>query len=168
MAITGNTTRKYVSDYVLEDFFSATAVPSFATVTLKGADQVIDPIGFPVIWDDTDAWEFYKEASSISTLTTESDLPDGSVVGIVVGAVEGFGHNERDVTVPAAGVKVTIMYREGVIADNIDFSLTEVDGSVDGAPALAAKQAAFKKQLEKQDIVVKNVADSADPSYTEA
>lgn len=168
MAITGNTYRKFISDYVLEDNSTATARQSFATVTLKGADEVIDPVGLPVIWDDTDSFVFYKEASSIAALTTESDLPDGSVVGIVVGAQEGFGHNEKDVTVPAAGVKVTIMYRDGVVADNIDFSITQVDGSVDAAPALTAKQAAFKTQLEKQDVVVKGLVTSADPSYTTA
>lgn len=166
MAITGNTYRKFISDYVLEDHSSATARPSFATVTLKGADEVIDPVGLPVIWDNTDSFVFYKNASDISALTTESDLPDGSVVGIVVGALEGFGHNEKDVTVPAAGVKVTIMYRDGVIAGNIDYALTQVDGSVDAAPALAVKQAAFEKQLEKQDIVVKNVVTSVTPAYT--
>lgn len=166
MAITGNTFRKFVSEYVAEDHSSAAARPSFATVTLKGGDEVIDPIGLPVIWDDTDSFVFYKEASDISALTTESDLPDGSVVGIVVGDINGFGHNNEDVTVPAAGVKVTIMYRKGTVLDNIDFLLTQTSGSVEGSPALTAKQAAFKTQLEKQDIVVKGVASAADPSYT--
>ena len=166
MATTGNTFRKFVSDYVSEDFATPSSRPSFATVTLKGADEVVDPIGLPVIWDDTDSFVFYKEASNISALTTESDLPDGSVVGIVVGAIEGFGHNEADVTVPAAGVSVTIMYRDGVVLDNLDFLLTQVDGSVDAAPALAAKQAAFKTQLEKQGLVVQAVATTVDPTYT--
>lgn len=166
MAITGNTFRKFVSEYVAEDHSSPAARPSFATVTLKGGDEVVDPIGLPVIWDDTDAWEFFKEASDIASLATESDLPDGSVVGIVVGDVNGFGHNSENVTVTAAGVKVTIMYRKGTVLDNIDFNLTDVEGGVDAAPALAATQAEFKTQLEKQDIVVKGVASAADPAFT--
>lgn len=167
MAITGETYRRFVSDYVAEDHSSPAARPAFATVTLKGADEKIDPIGFPVIWDDTDSFVFYKEASDIAALTTESDLPDGSPIGIVVGDNRGFGENTRDVTVPAAGVTVTIMFREGTILNNINFSITQVDGTEDAAPALAAKQAAFKTQLEKQRIVVKGVADVADPAYTD-
>lgn len=166
MANTLNTYRKFVSNYVIEDISSASARPAFASVNLKGADQVIDPIGLPVIWDGTDSFVFYKEASDISALTTESSLPDGSLVAVVVGDKRGFGENTLDVTVPSAGVTVTVMFRDGVVVDNLDFDITEVDGSVDAAPALAAKQAAFKTQLEKQRVVVKSVAITAEPSLT--
>ena len=165
MALTGNTTRKFVSKYVSEDFETAVTRPSFATVLVKGASQVIDPIGLPVISDSAGAFVFYKEASSIPAVTT-STLPDGAPIGIIVGSKEGFGHNYDNVTVTAGGVYMTVMFREGVvIQDQIDFAITTVTGTVDAAPALSTKQAAFKLQLEKQGIFLKDKATSISPSY---
>ena len=165
MALTGNTFRKFVSNYVAEDFETATSRPSFATVVVKGASQVVDPIGLPVISDSAGAFVFYKEASNIATVTA-STLPNGSPIGIIVGAKEGFGHNTENVTVTAGGVNMTVMYRDGVVlGDNIDFAITQTTGTVDGAPALSAKQIAFKLQLEKQGVVLKSKAATTTPSY---
>lgn len=169
--LTGNTYRKFVSNYVIEDFEKQTTRPAFATVTLVGNDEVIDPIGLPVIFSGTDlftgksTFSFYKEDSDIEA-TAASTLPSGAKVGIVVGEASGFGHNTLDVTVPAGGVPVTIIYREGVVLDNIDFSITQVDGTSDAAPALAAKQAAFKAELEKQGLYVSAISEAVTTSYT--
>lgn len=163
--LTGNTYRKFVSNYVIEDFETNTSRPSFATVTLKGAGEVVDPVGLPVISDGAGAFVFFKEASDIAG-TAASALPNGAKVGIVVGDSAGFGHNSFDVTAVAGGVPVTIMYREGVVVDNIDFSIKQTNGSVEASPALAAKQAAFKAELEKQGLFVAPVAETVVTSYT--
>ena len=169
MSIPTQSTRKFLGNYVISKDEKTLENQCSAVVTVKGADEVVDPIGLPVIWDDTDSFEFYDNSSDISALTTEPDGLGGAVVGIVVGDSRGEGLNEFDVTVPAAGVPMTVLFRDAVVnGDNIDWSVTDVDGAASVTPAAGAVITAFTNQLEKQRVNVKSSATEVDPTYVEA
>lgn len=160
------TDKKIFSNYIVESLDDRTH-STYARVTVKapGGDVTVDPIGLPLIFDDTDAFVLYENTSDISALTNDSTLPDGSPVCIMAGPAAGAGVRQ-DVTITAAGVEMTVMFRDGTaVMDRMDYGLLDVNGVVatGTTPALAAKQAEFKLQLEKQR--VKDVAEAvaADP-----
>jgi len=150
-----DTSRKMVSDYV-GGFTDVHGVQfSCARLTVENAtDAVFDPIGLPVIWNDSDAFIFYTNTTLISALTTDSNAPDGAAVGIVVGSRAGFGESVDDVTVGSGGIELTVMFRgpASVKTDQIDWAVTDVDGASSVTAALTAQKAAFLLQLEKQGI----------------
>ena len=153
----------FVSD-VAEDLSSS----SFARVTLKHADAdvTIDPLGIAVISDSAGAFVFYENGSSIAGVTA-STLPDGSPVAILVGNAEGAGIH-ADLTVTAAGVEVTVMYRDATAQHgNIDWAvLTTAGTAATGVTAaLTTKQNEFKLQLEKQRVKNVGSATTVTPSF---
>ena len=159
------TDRKIYSNYVVENANDRTN-SSWARVTLKhaDADTTIDPIGQPVVSDNAGAMIFFENTTDLS-LVTSSPLPDGSKVGVVVGTARGAGVHP-DATVTAAGIEVTVMFRDGhMVMDNIDWAVLDTSGvaATGVTAALAAKQTEFRLELEKQR--VKNVAKAvaADP-----
>lgn len=161
------TDRKIYSNFVTE---SAQDVPasSFARVTLKHPDAnvTIDPVGLAVISDNAGAFVFYENGSSIA-LVTSSALPDGSPIGIVVGTAEGAGVHPN-LTVTAAGVPVTVVYRDASVQhSNIDWSvLTTAGTAATGVTAaLTAKQNEFKLQLEKQRVKNVGSATTVTPTF---
>jgi hypothetical protein len=161
------TDRKIFSNYINEYAEDRTA-SSFARVTLKhaDADTTIDPLGLAVISDDAGAFIFYENTSDISAVTS-SALPDGSPVGIVVGTAEGAGMHS-DITVTAAGVEVTVMFRDGTaLFENIDWTVADTSGTpaTGVTAALTAKQDEFTLQLEKQRVKGLTKAVAVDPKY---
>lgn len=166
MPTTTYTDRKKVSDYVSELRKGKTFDQCVRRVTVANAtDVTIDPIGMPVIWDDTSDYEFYTNASDISGLVTPP--ANGLKVGIVVGTDQGFGVNEDTVTVGAAGVELSVLFKDAVVvSEMIDWSVTDVDGVAGVTPAAGAVQTAFLDQLEIQDVQAKTQADTTDPQFT--
>ncbi len=154
------TTRKIFSNYVVETAQDRTN-SSYARVTLKnaGGTVVIDPVGLPVMASAADAVKLFDGGDDLA-LVTASPLPGGAKVGIVVGSARGAGVSD-DVTVTAAGVEVTVLFRDAhVVFDNIDFGLKTTAGVIATGLTQASgpEQTAFRNELEKQS--VKNVAKS--------
>ena len=170
MAIELDTERKRYSNYVVSTQRTVLNNQCSKRVTVKaaGTDAIVDPLGLPVIWDNTDSFIPYENTSDISALTTEPAGLGGAVVGIVVGSSEGEGHNLDDVTVTAAGVEMTVLFRDSTInGGSIDWAWLDVDGvAANGVTAaLAAKQLEFTNQLEKQRVNVVDKATVVDPNY---
>ncbi len=161
------TDRKIYSNYVNEVANDRTS-SSFARVTLlhPDANVTVDPIGLAVISNNAGAFVFYENGSDIA-LVTSSALPDGSPIGIVVGTAEGAGISPN-LTVTPAGVEVTVLFRDAtVISSNIDWTVQTVAGTAATGvtAALAAKQAAFVTQLEKQGVKQLAKAAPAAPKF---
>ncbi len=126
----------------------------YARVDTVGADDVVEPIGIPVIWNGA-AFEVYI-AQDIDAVATDSTLPDGAPCAVIVGPKEGKGLNEADITLVAGGTEVTTLFRgEASIANE----------GMDWGTADANAQTAFKLQIEKQGIAVITAGDSVDPTY---
>lgn len=156
------TDRKIFSNYI-NAFAEDRTASSFARVTLKhaDADAVMDLIGQPVISDSAGAFIFYENTSDISAVTA-STLPDASPIGIIVGNAYGAGSHDAT-TVTAAGIEVTVMFRDGTaIFDNIDWVCAPAVGVT---AALTTKQTQFTVQLEKQRIVDLKKSVAADPKF---
>lgn len=161
------TDRKIYSNYINGNKEDRTS-SSFARVTLKHADAdvTVDPLGLPVISDSAGAFVFYENGSDISAVTA-STLPDGSPVAIVVGTAEGAGMHD-DLTVTAAGVEVTVMFRDGTAQfGNIDWTVETTAGvaATGVTAALTTKQAEFTLQLEKQRVVELESATTVTPKF---
>ena len=162
-----DTSRKMVSDYVggFTDVHGTQF--SCARVTVKhGSTIVVDPIGLPVMWDGTD-FRIFKNTDDIAAVATDSTLPDGSPIGIIVGSRAGFGENVDNVSVGTGGTEFTVMYRGPASAktDKIDFNAYDVDGVAAVTTADAGEIAEFKAQLEKQGIAGIANATVVTPTY---
>ena len=166
MPITKDTTSRYFSNYIAEHADDRT-LSSFARVTVTAAsDTEIDPIGQPVIATSATQMTFYDNGDDISAVTA-SPLPDGSKVGIIVGPADGAHlSNVNPTTITAAGVEMTVMFRNGVgKGDNYDWSVVDTSGAPSVTPANAAEQAAFIAELEAQRVYNLESAEIVDPSY---
>ena len=139
------------------------------------ASPALEPIGIPVIWalDNGGAngkWVVFNDndadiaaAIAVQGTVNASTLPDESPIGVVVGGALGLGFNNSDVTVDADGETVTVFFRgannAGVIRNGIDYT-------AGGVTTSAANQLAFEKQLQRQGIVVVDLAEVITPSFT--
>lgn len=129
-------------------------VVSFATVDVKGS-TTIEPIGTPLVWNNTtSAFEVYV-AQDISAVAGTPALPDGSPICVTVGTKEGHGVNRADVTLTSTATPMTVMFRSGAV----------VNEGIEWGTAVAGDQAEFVLQLEKQGVVVIDAATTATPSY---
>jgi hypothetical protein len=148
--------RKVVSELVkaIADFENIGAVDyNFSRVGCIGS-TTIEAIGVPMVWDSVNsAFEVYV-AQSIPT--TDSLLPDGAPVCLVVGQREGYGVNTADVTLSATAQELTVLFRGKASIVN--------EGITWGA-VTAPNQALFLTALEKQLIAVTTSATSANPAY---
>ena len=153
-----DTSRKHVSEVVATVSKTGTEGAinyHYALVDVKGS-TTIEPIGTPLVFDDTDAFVVYSAAADITGLTNDSTLPDGSPIAVTVGTYEGVGANFDDVTLTSTATKMWVIYRgEGGVKDA---------GIVWGS-ANAASQTAYKLQLEKQRLAVVEAQTQADPSF---
>lgn len=170
MAIELDTERKRYSNYVVSTQRNVLNNQCSKRVNVKaaGTDTIVDPVGLPVVWDNVDSFIPWENTSDLSLLTTEPAGLGGAVVGIVVGSSEGEGCNLDDITVTAAGVELTVLFRDAtVIGDTIDWAWLDVDGVASNGvtAALTAKQLEFTNQLEKQRVNVVDQAAVVDPSY---
>ena len=158
--------RKMVSDYVggFTDVHGTQF--SCARVTVVAPSTItVDPIGFPVMWNGT-AFKLFVTGDDIAAITTDSTLPDGSPVGVIVGSKAGFGENVEDVTFGTGGEEFTVMFRGpgSVKADEIDYTHADVAGNTLGE-ADAGEKGEFLIQLEKQGIAGLSTAAVVTPTY---
>lgn len=125
---------------------------------LVGGTAAIGAIGIPVIYNaDTEVFNVYVAQSIAGAITAGgSPLPDGSVIGVLVGDRFGFGFDKQDVTLTADGVPMTVLYR----GDATILNSGMVWGTAD-----AAAQAAFLAQLEQQRITTIETATEVTPTY---
>jgi hypothetical protein len=163
------TTRKYLSTYVGNFHDLKNKEYSFAPVTVKhGSTIVVDPIGFPVIWSNSDsAYVFFTNTTVIADVAGIPSLPDASPIGIVVGSSMGVGVSSDDVSVGTAGTTMYVMFRGpgSVKCDKIDWSVTDTSGTSAVTDAESAQQILFIRQLEKQGLADLASATTVVPVY---
>lgn len=151
-------TRKYLTETITAmSKIGAEAGINFhyALVDVKGSGD-IEPIGTPVVWDDTDAFEVYVD-QDITALTTNSTLPNASPIGVTVGTYEYIGSNEADVTLSATATKMWVLFRGegGVKEEGIEWD----------AGSSAGDKTAFRVLLEKANLAVVTQQTLATPAY---
>lgn len=128
---------------------------NFALVDVKGS-TTIEPIGTPVVWDDTDAFTPYV-AQDVTALTTGSSLPNEAPVAITVGTYAYVGENDADVTLTTTATKMWVAYRgEAAIKE---------DGIEWNASSNTANKTAFRVLMEKAGIAVVQGATLAAPAF---
>ena len=127
----------------------------YALVDVKGS-TTIEPIGTPVVWNNTDAFTPYI-AQDVTALTTDSTLPNEAPVAVTVGTYEYVGANEADVTLTTTATKMWVMFRgpAGVKEEGIEWN----------AGSNAAAQAAFRVLMEKAGVAVVASASLAAPTF---
>lgn len=127
---------------------------SYATVgVISATNAVIAPMGIPVVYvaDAPAQWNVYTNQSWASS---DSDLPNGAKIGVIVGK-RWAGDNEEDVTLDdTTATNLVVVYRDSVV-DMAGITFTGND----------ATKTAFRLQLEKQGVVVIDSATSALPKY---
>lgn len=146
-----HTSRKQLSQLLTaasETFHNDDA--SFATVAVTGSGSA-EPIGTPIVWNDTDKkWVKYAAATDIDATKT-STLPNGAVVALTVGTQEGVGRNFEDLTLTAGGVNARVVFRGAEVQN----------GGIEWGAINSTNQAAFVLQLQKQGVnVVQNAANA--------
>lgn len=141
-----------------DDLHGRTAVEFQTTaIKVKAADEVIEPMGIPVVhtasgWKVFDNAETFVDSGTpeapVPATVTASDLLGGAKVAIIVGDNRGVGYNFEDVKLVAAGTDVTALYRgdAAILKSGIDFS------SVTGGDATTLI-ASFDAELSKQSIM---------------
>jgi len=154
------TERPVLSDLIkgVMDFEEMTKTNfNFESVTVGGT-ATIGNIGIPVIWVNGNSQFEVFIAQDIAAAVTagNSPLPDGSVVGILVGDNFGAGFNKSDVDLSAGDVSRTILYRGDVTISNA--------GMVWGT-ANAANQALFLDAMQDQRITTIASATVVTPTY---
>lgn len=125
----------------------------YALVDVKGSGDV-NPLGLPVVWNGTDAFEVYL-AQDISA-TGASSLPNEAPVGVTVGSYEGVGANFEDTTLSATATKMWVAFRgEGAVKN----------AGIQWGAATSGDQDEFRVQLEKQGLAVVYPVAAANPSF---
>lgn len=165
MALTGVTTRKYISDVIPEPKSSATADWSFIRATVKtpaGAGSItLDPIGQALIYSGTEGeWVVMQDLDTIP-VNGEPNVTGAPKVAILAGDELCAGKNNKDITVTEAGIVATIFVGHGVVVEE-----AVVFDTVDTDAAMAAEKAIFFDQLRLQEVRVKSQAPDVTPSYT--
>lgn len=132
---------------------------NFAIVDVKGT-LAVDPIGTPLVWNNTtSSFEVYI-AQDFSSITT-SPLPDKTPICITVGDHRGRGFNDSDVQlISGTATKMCVIFR-GTAA----ISEAGLDWN---AGTNATNQGLFKTKLEQQRIAVVTDADTVNPTYVTA
>lgn len=154
------TQRAYITDLVagLSNYEDDTKSNFHTETVTVGGTATIGCIGVPVIWVDANSqFEVYVAQNIATTISTGgSPLPDGSVIGLLVGNNFGYGFNKADVDLSAGDAEMTILYRGDATVLN--------EGIVWGAAAAPA-QAAFLAQLEAQRITTIAAGEAVTPSH---
>lgn len=125
---------------------------STATVDAEAAtDTVEDPIGTPLVWNNTNS-SFERYLAQDISAVTGSPLPDESPVCVSIGDRRGAGFNTTSVTLGTTAIQLTAFYRDGQISY----------GGVDFGAATDENITEFKVQMEKQRVA--EVASAAEPA----
>lgn len=153
------TTRGFLSNVLWDaSAQSDTFTESFARVNVRTTSGTLakSAIGIPVIWDNG-LTAFRPLANTDTIPVTESTLPNGYPVGIVMGSARGIGDDPADITLSTTPQVLTVMFRSGaVIREGITYETS----------VLSATQVVFEKQLEKQFIVVRSKSPVITQSFT--
>lgn len=137
--------RKQLSQVVVQDSPLSAGSYSYAAVTVGGTGE-IDPIGTPVVFDDTAATFILYAGAAIGD--DPSTLPNPNAqVGVTVGTSQGIGFNEGAVDLADSPV-LWVAFRDAVVAKG---GLT------------TAADAAFIGALESQGVSVIDSAVKAQP-----
>lgn len=154
------TQRGYITDLVagLANYEDDTKTNFHTETVTVGGTATIGYIGIPVIWvNGNSQFEVYVAQNIATAISTGgSPLPDGSVIGLLVGNNFGYGFNKADVDLSAGDVSATILYRGDATILN--------EGIVWGAAAAPA-QAAFLAQLEAQRITTIAAGEAVTPAH---
>ena len=118
----------------------------YVTAAVEAADVVVEPMGYPIIWSAAADNFVPFIAQDITAADALGGLPASGRVALAVGDERGAGFNTVDVTLVAAGTKVTALYSGlvGIKASGIDFN----------AGTNAGVQALFLSQLETQGLFI--------------
>jgi len=156
--VTNSTKRRQISELIkgYDNFQYEKGINFyFATVDVKGT-AAIDPIGTPLVWNNTtSAFEVFI-AQDFSAIAT-SPLPDKSPICLTVGDNRGVGFNEADTQLIAdTATKMTVIFRgeAGVSEAGLDW------GTANGT-----NQGLFKNKLEQQKIAIVESATEVTPSF---
>lgn len=129
-----------------------------AVVKMFSATEVeIDPVGTPVIWSAaTDGGSFVPYVAQDISAVTSSGLPNDAPIAIVIGPDEGAGMQTAPIVLEAGVAQNVMVVFRGPFA-------VKVAGMSFGA-STEGQITAFRTQLEKQDIKVKDAATVVDPT----
>lgn len=131
---------------------------NYATVEVEASDVAVEPIGYPVVYSAAAGNFVPYVAQDLAAADAEgSSLPAKRKVALVVGDARGAGFNTEDVTLVAAGTKVTVVHggSAGILNSGIEWD----------AGSNAAAQAAFLAELESQGLTVVAEAANVAVSY---
>jgi len=158
-----DTGRKYFTDVVkgVNTFENSNAMQyNFTTITPAIAATTVEPMGIPLIYNETAGeWQIVADTNIAELGGSGSGLPNDGFVAIIVGTAFGAGFNNKDVDL--ATEDVTVLFRgannTGVVRDGIDFTLATLS---------APNQANYEKALEAVGIMVIDNAEVVSPTYT--
>lgn len=159
------TTKPFLSSVLMSDATSLVQDFNYSQVDLKEAANTTVSLGQVVVWNGTDAFRVLKNAdfTNDTTLTTPagvSTLPNGAVIGVVVGFNGSLG-GEYDATVGTSAVKAHVLFRGiAAVKDTHTAGGLRFDAGV-----VAARQATTKRLLEQAMIDVKPVAAGVTSSF---
>lgn len=160
-----DTSRKQLSQVVVQDSPLSAGAYTYATVTVKGDGTKINPIGTAVVYSKASTgFVAYATAAQIDNITSPATVPDATTlpnnkafVGVTVGTSQGIGFNEGDVTLDNTdGVVLWVAFRDAVV----DKGGIEWIGTV-----TAPNQAAFVSALESQGVSVIDKTVIAQPKF---
>lgn len=151
------TTKPMLSTVLMSDATSLVQDYNYANVNLKEAANTTLKIGQVVIWNGTDAYRSLVNGdfTNDTTLTTPAGigtLPDGGILGVVVGFNGTIG-GEYDAVVGTTPVRASVLFRGPVCIKN-----EHVDGGLQyAAGVVAARKNTTRRLLEARGMEVKDV-----------
>lgn len=153
-----DTSRKQLSQVVVQDSPLSAGAYTYAAVTVKGDGTEIDPIGTAVVYSkESEGFVAYSAAAQIESAAEEATtLPNNkAVVGVTVGTSQGIGFNEGAVTLNETdGTVLWVAFRDAVVAK----------GGIEWVGTVSEpNQAAFVGALESQGVSVIDSAVEAQP-----
>lgn len=156
------TSSPVLSDVLMQDSFNIVENINYQhNVTVDEASTKTYRVGQVVMWDNSllayrqiVAGDFTTDA--INVPAQDGSVANGAKFGVVVG-FDALGDVKGDVSVTTAGDKVVLLFRGQ--------ASVKKSGLVWDAGLNDAKKASVIKQLEKQDIAVKNVLGAVSSTY---
>jgi hypothetical protein len=156
------TSSPVLSDVLMQDSFPIVENINYQHgVSVDEASTKTYRVGQVVIWDNT--LVAYRQpvagdftADAVNVPANDGSVANGAKFGVVVG-FDALGDVKGDVSVTTAGDKVVLLFRGA--------ASVKKSGLLWDAGLNDAKKASVIKQLEKQDIAVKNVLGAVTSTY---
>lgn len=152
------TSTPMLSSVLMGDSSSLVQDYNYAFVNAKEAADTAYTLGQVVVYNGTDALRVLVNGDFTSDTvitSTDSNLPDGAVLGVVVG-FDSLG-DQWTKTIGTTATKVCVLFR-GITA-------VKETGLVFAAGVITARRNTAKKQIEKQGIDIKAVGASVTSSF---